>query len=513
MNRTKISTKNVTFALGSQFLILLGQFVLQTIFVKKLSASYLGANGLFTNLVSFLSFAELGIGSAITYSLYGPLANEDHGQVNAIMTLFKKVYEIVGSTILIVGFLLSFFVNDLVKTGHSIPHIQYLFILYLLGTVVSYFFTYTRSLLIANQDGYINSINQVVFKIIQIVMQIIALIFTEDYAIYLIIVIVTTLLSNIRITLVTFKRFKFLNLKSRNKILPSVLTRLRQNVVGTISSKIGEIVVFGTDNILISKFIGLATVGVYSNYTLIINGINSVLNQGLSALISSFGNLGVTEKNTHQREIFYDYLYIVVLITFILSSTFFTVVQIFIKIWFGQSFIFSNFTVFLITINFILTELRQATLGFISALGLFWPMRYKSIIEASLNLILSFVFILGFDLGLKGVLLGTLCSTVFVNLWWEPLVLFKYGFRSSIKPFALKFLKYLIVIVVTQIIILKIVNYINIRNIGILFLFAVFLVLFYTTVFIILFFKTTENKYFLVLLKKIIFHFMRRDKY
>lgn len=501
MKRTSLSTKNAIFALVTQFFILIGQFVLQTVFVNTLSARYLGANGLFTNLVSFLSFAELGIGSAITYSLYGPLANNNYDEINAIMTLFKKVYRIIGFTILFSGLILSLFINDFVKSGQSIPNLQGLFILYLLSTVVSYFFTYTRSLIIANQDGYINSTNQALFKLLQIVCQLIVLLLTKSYWLFLIIMIISNLGSNIRITRVAFKKYTYLRLDSKVKVDSGIISRMKQNVVGTVSSKIGEIVVFGTDNVLISKFIGLTMVGIYSNYTLIINGINSVISQGTNALISSFGNLGATEDKKYQKEIFFDYLYLISLVTYVVSATFFTVVRPFITIWFGSNFVLPEMMVLIITINFCLTELRQATLGFVSALGLFWPMRYKSLIEAALNLGLSLFFMLYLKLGLLAVLLGTLLSTILINLWWEPLVLFKIGFNSRVTEYFARFIRYFIVIMVTLLsIYLFGSKLIRITNFFMFLIYSVVMVMLYTLIFICIFYRTNENKYFLRLI-------------
>lgn len=495
MDRSKLSIKNASFGLISQAVILIGQFILQTVFIRSLSVSYLGANGLFTNLISFLSFAELGIGSAITFSLYKPLSVKDVVQINAIMTLFKKVYQTIGTVILFFGLILTFFIDDLVKKGQSVPHLKMLFVLYLLGTVVSYFFTYTRSLLIANQDGYINSINQLIFKILQYVLQIPILIFTHQYALYLVVIIVMNIVSNIRITQQAYKKFSYLNLNVKTQIDPEVLQRMKHNVTGTISNKIGTIVVFGTDNILISKFIGLTTVGIYSNYTLIINGLTTVLGQGFNAVISSFGNLGVTKSEEYQKDIFFNYLYLVTLVTYTISSTLYVLVQPFISFWFGKNLLLSREIVFFIILNFALTEIRQATLGFISALGLFWPMRYKAIIEAVINLVLSLVLIVHFNLGVEAVLLGTLGSTILVNIWWEPLVLFRYGFHSNLKLYSVKYCIYILVLLLTQIAIFKYSYLIHISNFFTFAIAGIFLCIFFSSLYMAFFFKSKENKY------------------
>lgn len=504
MNRKRLSVKNATFALVTQFLILVGQFLVQTIFIKFLSAKYLGANGLFTNLVSFLSFSELGIGSAITYSLYEPLANKDYDEVNSIMHLFKNAYRMIGLTILVLGLILSIFINKFVRENQSIPNLRLFFILYLLSTVVSYFYTYTRSLIIADQKGYINSTNQLIFKLLQIVLQIVVLIEFESYFGYLVIMIVTNLASNIRINYLTFQKFEFLDLSSRKKLPKKVVSKMKSNVVGTMSNKIGEIVVFGTDNILISKFVGLFAVGIYSNYSLIVNGITSLTNQVVSALISSFGNLGATSHEDYQEEIFFDYFYLVALGTYALSTIFLVVSQPFMMIWFGKEYVLSNLTVLLITCNFVLTELRQGVLGFISALGLFWPMRFKSLVEGFLNLSISLVLLGQFHLGITAVLLGTFFSTILINMWWEPLVLFHYGFHSSLGRYFLKLFQYLLLIAVTfGMIIFLMPLLIKVRSLILLCVLGVLSLTTSILIFEFCFMNTIENKFFVDLIRKL----------
>lgn len=444
MDRQRRSTKNAGWALIAQSLILISQFAVQTVFVHQLSASDLGANGLFTNLISLLSFAELGVGTAITYALYAPIAHHQFEQVNAIMQLFRRVYQLVGIVILLGGLGLSTAINQLVKTGQSIPHLQGLFILALLATVVTYFFTYTRSLVIAMQDGYLDSRNKLIFWLLQAGLQITVLLTTHQFGWYLSIAIVTNLCANIRITLVAKRRYPTLKLRGRARVVPATLRVIKKNVVGMIANKVGDVVVFGTDNLLISKFVGLAAVGRYANYTLIITGINSVVGQGLNALVASFGNLAATSQAKHQEHVFAAYLYLVAGITFVLATTFAGLVQAFVRLWFGPHLLLATPIVLLITINFCLTALRQASLGFLAAKGLFWPMRYKALLEAAVNLGLSLVLMIWGRLGILGVLLGTLGSTVSVCLWWEPWVLYHAGFHLKGRQFAVKYGAYLL---------------------------------------------------------------------
>lgn len=500
-SRLSASLVNSSVAMVMQVLILLSTFIMQTVFIKTLGIEYLGAKGLFTNLVSFLSFAELGIGSAITYSLYKPLSENDHQSVSAVMNLFKKTYETIGVVILFSGILLSFFIKVMVKDGHMLPLMQLMFILFLLNTVVGYFFTYMRSLLIANQQGYVDSLNRGLFMIVLSIVQIFILWTTHNFMFFLIAQIIVTIISNISITRTANKMFPYLTEHKNAKVSDEVVGYMKKNIFGTISSKIGSIIVFGTDNILISKFIGLSTVGLYSNYMLVISGISSLLNQMLSAVVSSLGNLGVTANINHQLKIFYRYLYVVAFISYTTGITLIIVLTPFIKLWIGKGYELKFLTLILIVLNFFIIQMRQASLNFISAHGLYWPMRWKSLIEAVFNLVISLILIQTTTLGINAVIIGSILNNIFVNIWWEPLILFKHGFKSSIKKYIKMYSLYFMFFTFSAAVIYMYLIKFNLHSEGIVDILSQSIVVFGSSVaiFVIFFSWTKEERYFLSL--------------
>lgn len=445
ISRRRASIKNAYFAMCAQIVKLLGQFVVQTIFVHTLGAEYLGANGLFNNLLTFLSFAELGIGFAFSYALYKPLADENQRTISAIINLYRKVYNAIGYTILFAGILIAWFVPFLVNSNSQIHDIRVYFILFLLSSVVSYFFTYNRSLLIADQKGFIDSRNQLVFSLVKSVGQILFLIFFNSYAGFLITQIVTNICSNISITHLTHKQYPYLQRYKNASPDKAIVKQIKKNVVGTISSKIGSIVVNGTDNILISKFVGLATVGFYSNYSLIISGIVTVLNQVLNSVIASFGNLGVSEADNKQKQVnlFNEFVYFNAISTFFIGLLLTGIFQPFIGIWLGSNYKLSETTVLLIVVNFVFSQFRPA-LFLVNAYGLFWGYRYKSVVEACVNFAISFYLVKYTALGINGVLIGTIIGNIFVNSWWDPLILFSGAYQRSIFRFYIKYWSYLV---------------------------------------------------------------------
>ncbi|MCT3076264.1 lipopolysaccharide biosynthesis protein [Leuconostoc citreum] len=510
--RLKASIVNSAVAIFVQLIIIVSTFVLQTVFIKTLGAQYLGVKGLFTNLMSFLSFAELGVGSAITYSLYKPLSENDEYNVSAVMNLFRKTYNIIGLIILAAGFILSFFIKDMVRDGNLIPQMQFMFILFLLNTVVGYFFTYMRSLLIANQQGYLDSLNRGLFTVILAVIQIIILIKSHNFIFFLISQIIMTLISNLVITRTAYKNFSYLPEYKDAKVPSNVIDYMKKNIFGTISSKIGSVVVFGTDNILISKFIGLSVVGIYSNYMLVISGITSLLNQMLSAVVASLGNLGVTADVEHQYQVFNRYLYVVAFVTYTCATTLLIILNPFIGIWVGAGYQLHITTLFLIVFNFFIIQMRQASLNFISAQGLYWPMRWKSLIEALINLVLSFTLIKTTALGINGVIIGAIISNVIVNIWWEPLILFKYGFKIGMSEYFKKYISYTLVFVLSSVIIYVRLNWFTIRSESFVGICFQSIVVFFSTImiFISCFWWTTEQKYFFNLIIVKIFKTIRR---
>lgn len=433
MNRTDLSIKNSFVSLVAQILTLISQFVMQIIFVRYMTANYIGANGLFANLMNLLSFAELGIGAAITFSLYKPIAEKRYAEIDVLLTFYKKVYRGIGITILIAGAVLAFFVNNFVKSGASIPNIREMFYLYIIGTAVSYFYSYSRSLFIADQKSYINTINQVGTRIVQNIIQIAILIIFQSYFGYLMIQIIGTIFSNWLINRKSKRDYPEISWNSKDKISENILTDLKNNVIGNVSSKIGEIVVNGTDNILLSKYIGLGVVGIYANYALITQGISSIVSQIMNGLIGTLGNVGATESVEKQRGVYYRNLYFVAFVSTLFTVDFFIVIKTFIELVFGDNYVLDDFTALLIAVNMGFTNLRKANLSFTSALGLFWTMRYKSLVEAAVNLIISLYLISQTDLGINAVLLGNIISNLLVNFWWEPLIVFRYGFSDKLR--------------------------------------------------------------------------------
>lgn len=433
MQRTKSAALNSSITMVTQFLSLIIRFITQTIFIHYLGKYYLGVNGLFSDILSVINFSELGIGTAITAALYSPIANGDISQIKALMSLYRKVYLIITAVVGILGIAIAPTVYLFIKNSpFGYFSITTWFLLFSVSSALSYLSANKRSFLMASQLSYVSTLNDFVFKLAQQMLQIIILITWQNFTGYLVIQLAMTLLSNWQLNKMVQQKFPnvFDDIRSAASISKDLVKQIKKNVFGAISSKFGSIVVFGTDNLLLSMFIGLKEVGMYSNYALIINSLNAVFSQAIGSIVGSIGNLNVKEGIEQKKKVLNQLLFINSWINFVLVSSLAIGINSFITLWAGKAFAFSNIIIVVILFNFSLTQLRYAPTNFISGFGLYWTLRWKSLIEAAINLVASLLLVTWGNLGVLGVVLGTFISNLLVNFWWEPFIVFKYGFKS-----------------------------------------------------------------------------------
>lgn len=491
--RSKSSAKNLVVALIGQAFGLIISFIARIIFVKFLSDEYLGLNGLFTNLLTMLSLVELGVGSALVYSLYKPLADGDNEKVKSLMDLYRKAYNIIGGVVLIIGILFIPFYRYLISEVPSISHLDFIYILFVLNTAISYFYSYKRSLIICDQKRYIATIYRYVFYFLLNVFQIIVLFLTHNYILYLITQVVFTWLENICISIKADRMYPYLKDKNIKKLDKKELNTISKNVRAMLFHKIGGVVVNSTDNILISKLVGLIAVGMYSNYYLITSALDTITAQFFNAITASVGNLGACTNSKKVKETFNTTFFLNYLIYGVITVCLLILFNPFIEVWLGKKYLFDFGVVLVITICFYLKGIRKTCLTFKDALGLFWQDRYKPIIESIINLVAS--IILGIKYGVLGIFMGTIISTVTTSLWIEPYVLYKYYFKENIIDYLYRFIKYTLVVVLTYLIVQKIVILISINGILGLLIKGVVSLILSILIMTIVFIKTNEIKH------------------
>ena len=277
-SRTDNIVENMKTGLVVQLLNKILAFVVRTVFIKVLSTEYLGVNGLFTNILTILSFAELGIGNAIIFNMYKPVANNDKEKIKSLVKLYKKSYEIIGVLVFLVGMCIIPFLNLIIKDAPDIKeNISFIYFLFLLDTALSYFFTYKKSIISAYQkESIINNYTTIIY-LIRAVVQISFLLITKNFIVYLIIQILSTLILNIVLSLKADKMFPYLKEKNVQNLQDKEKKSIYANVKSLIIYKFGSVILNGTDNIIISSMINVSTVGLCSNYTLIIESVKAIL--------------------------------------------------------------------------------------------------------------------------------------------------------------------------------------------------------------------------------------------
>ena len=310
-SRSEYVAKNVSITLAMQIVKNLLGFVNRTVFVYILGAEYLGVNSLFTDILTVLSFAELGIGNAMVFSLYKPIARGDQEKIKSLMKLYAKTYQIIGIVIAGLGICLIPFIGHIVgDVSYIKENIILLYLLFLLNSVISYFFVYKKSLIIACQKNYIVDIYQQIFYAFQVVVQILFLTITKQFIIYLMLMVATTFLNNYFVAKKADKMYPFLKEKNIAPLEKNEIYDIIKNVKALVVYKIGGIILESTDSIFISSIINVVTVGLYANYKIVVDVFRTIGSQVMNSIVASVGNLNAGDDTEKKEKVFNEMFYI-----------------------------------------------------------------------------------------------------------------------------------------------------------------------------------------------------------
>ncbi len=515
--RVNNSIKNSAIAMLSNILIMVIGFVSQTIFVKTLGTEYLGINGLFTNIVSMLAIVELGIGPAIIYSLYGPLAEDNKEKVKSILKFYKKCYTIIALLIFAIGLCTMPFIKYFVDTNieMSFSGVYGIFLLFIIDAALSYICSYKRSIIQADQKvRIINLIHGIVYFIMS-VLQICFLLVKKDYFIYLIIKIVFRVIENVLINIYANHKYSYIKEKKVEDIDEKEKKSIFKKVKGLVFHKIGGFVVMGTDNILISKFVGIVEVGLYSNYYLIINSTATFISQIFTAITASVGNLLVKESKEKSYDIFKKIMFLNFWIYGFASAAMYVMMEPFVTIWLGSEYLLANSILIILVINFYMTGMRASIGTYKDAAGIYYEDRFVPIIESVLNIVFSIIFVELF--GMVGIFIGTFMSSLIVVFYSLPYFVYKKVFNRNILEYYKLYLKYAFVAFVSVVLSHILFDFASERlmitsDIIQLIVAIITVILIPNIMYLILFVKTNEFKYFFDLLKTFLSKILRRRK-
>lgn len=507
-SRSKNVIRNVKTGLIVQVINKLMAFVVRTVFIQMLNSEYLGVNGLFTNILTILSFAELGIGTAIIFSLYKPVANENVEKIKSLMKLYQKSYNVIGISVFLLGLCVIPFMDILIKEVPNIKeNIIFIYILFLINTSISYFFTYKRSIISAyQQESMINKIDSF-FYLAKSVAEIILLVLTRNYIVYLIIEILATILGNIVISIKADKMFPYLKEKNVKKIDPKEKKTIFSNVKSLVIYKFGGIIMNGTDNILISSLINVSMVGLCSNYILVINSIRGILSSASNGITASIGNLNAVADKVKKEKIFYQLTFVNFLIYNFCAIAFVILLNPFIKIWLGDDYLLNISIPIALAFSFFIEGLRNPGYTYRVTMGLFEKGKTTPYIGAIANIILSIIFC---ELwGVVGIFIGTSIAQLMSYSWMDPYIIYKYELKTSVFKYFKKFTVYIIVFIIEAILCLWITSFIRDTGIISFILKGIIVTIVPNIINILLFYRSEEFK---ALMSKFIYPLIERIK-
>ncbi|MCC8013810.1 MAG: lipopolysaccharide biosynthesis protein [Eubacterium sp.] len=436
--RVKKSIKNLLYGSISQFMKSFLGFLVRIVLVRTLGLQAASLNGLFTEVITMLSLAEMGVGQAIVYNLYVPLRENDEKKLTELMNLFKTAYRIVAFAILAIGLALTPFIHLLInKVEIDMGYLRLIYILFLVQTASSYLFSYKQSLLNADQKYYLVSKYSLYVRTAFSFASVAFLLITKNYIVYLLIQIAMNLATNIVISMIADRLYPFLNKKGTlpKEERKSVLSNVKHLFIGSLSAKITN----STDNILISLLVGTLSIGAYSSYTLIINSMTRILEQLSSATMGSIGNLMAEGDKEYMDVVLKRLTFINFCPAMIGAVVFLCTSTPLVWLMFGKIYVMKVPVVYMCSFNFFLLILRNPLWQVMKVSGLFAKDKNTSIAGSAVNLVVSVIF--GMKLGIFGILLGTTCTHV-IQMVLKSRILYREYLGFSGKSFNLQLVKY-----------------------------------------------------------------------
>lgn len=438
--RIRNSIYNIIFGIGGSVVTSLLSFVSRTVFIYTIGVTYLGLNGLILNVLAMLSLTELGIGAAINYSLYKPLVENDTLKIQAIMRFYKKAYIIIGLVVFGLGLVLMLFLKYIIKDPQGIENLNLIYLIFLFNTSYTYFFTYKRTLISADQKAYLLVPFTTGFQILMVVSQIVVLILFKNFILYLLTQTLFNVVQNIVINRFIDSKYPYLRDKEVLPVPREELNTIKKNVKATFLHNIGDYAINSTDNIIISAFISIVVVGIYSNYLLIITTVNTFIMIIFNSTAASFGNLIAEDNKEKSLQMSQIFDFIGFWIFGWATICFYNLLNPFIAVWLGPNFLIEQIIISVVLANYYLTGMRLPISIVKVSAGVYTQDQYVPLIQSALNLVFSIVLVQKW--GLVGVFAGTLISSVMLPCWYRPIVVYKNVFQSSAKRYFKKYLVY-----------------------------------------------------------------------
>lgn len=430
-SRTKKVFLNALGGIAARAFSIISAFLTRTIFIMVLGIQYAGVSSVFTDILVVLSFAELGIGSAITYALYKPIADNDEKQICKYMNTYKLIYRVIAIVVVVAGIIIAPFLEYIIKNAPDIKeNLRLIFLFYIINTASSYLMVYKGAFLTAAQKDYIVSKSKIIIAVLRTIIECVTLIVFRNFIVYLTIGIGINILQNYYIAKVAEKEYPVIKRSSKEKLTKAETKRLFSDVRALALYKVSSTVLNGTDSVITSSIFGATTVGVLGNYTLISNQLYNFMMQVFTATSASIGNYAVYNEKEAQYQVFKKMNFICFWLYIMCSTCLWTLFNRFMHIWQGENRVFSSVMVAAIVGEFFIKGMLSPVSQFRTANGLFIQGKYRPVIMAVLNIVISIV--LANNIGVVGIILGTIISRALTQLWYDPMLIYESIFKRNV---------------------------------------------------------------------------------
>lgn len=427
---------NISVSVGFKLIIMVMSIIVKRFLIQSCGNEVNGLNSLYLSIIGFLSVAELGIGSAITFCMYKPIVEGDANKVSALYHFFDRIYFIVGSIILLSGLALTPFIGYFAKDYDQLNvNLSFPFLLMLISVVLTYPYGAKSALINAHKNNYITTAISSIGHLLQYTLQILVLLLTRSFEWYLLCRCISAIAQGIATEIIARKKYNGI-IVNKPKVDGESKKELIKSIKAMFMHKVGLLLVNTVDSIVISAFVGVVSLGVYSNYNAIIVSMTGIISLFFSSLTSVLGHLYVeADKETSKKycEMFH-------LVNFVLGVVFYlgyyAIIDNLIAILFSVDLVVSKSISLVITLGGFVQFLRRAVLAFKDATGTFYNDRWRPLLEGTVNIILSICFVK--CIGVAGVIIATIITSLVICHTIEPYVLYKNAFSSSPKRYYIK---------------------------------------------------------------------------
>lgn len=449
MSRTLNSAKNLIAGISISVVMTLLGFITRKIFVDTIGVEYLGLNGLLQNILGIMTLLEGGFATSVIYNMYKPLAEDNKVEILGLLQLYKKVYRYIALGISIFGLCLYPFLEFFIEDSSDLDYLGIVYFIFLFNSIIQYFTAYKWSLINASQQNYKLATINLSYQIILSITKIAILYITKNYILYLIVESICNIGLNIAVVRKANKLFPYIVNAPKYKVSPSVKNNIITNMKALFLHSLGGYFMHSTDNIVMSAYLGVGIVGLYSNYTLLTSTIKSFTSQILNSFSESVGNLIASESRDHSYKVFKTVYFVNFLTVSIPVIVLAVTAQPFLNWWLGEQYVLSNLVLALILLNFYIDGMRTTLLTFKSKAGIFTKDKFTPLLQGLINLILSLLFVRYW--GLKGVLMATAISIIAISFWQWPRLIYRYIFHVKLKEFFYRYFFYFAAFIISLI--------------------------------------------------------------